>query len=225
MNGIEQRLLKLENSLRLYRVFFSTAIIALIAVIFMSSGKINDVPDVIKAKNFQVVDNNGNILLELSQAKGNGQLITYSPTGQKLVRLFTSEGGAGAINTFDGNGKLNFKITKTTDGGGYMALYNSDEKEIIEAGSIIGNAGYLQVNDHSGTKIAWITEVKDGGGSLSLHNKDLGLIFLEAQEAGGRVSIYNKGDVRIGYIGAQNDQSGRAVVFDKSGTISGSLPN
>ena len=89
MNGIEQRMLKLENSLRLYRLFFSTAIIVLIAAVFMSSGKKNDVPDVIKAKNFQVVDNSGNILLELSQAKGNGQLVTYSPAGQKLCRLFT----------------------------------------------------------------------------------------------------------------------------------------
>ena len=105
-----------------------------------------------------------------------------------------------------------------------MALYNSDEKEIVEAGSIIGDAGYIQVNDHAGTKIGWLTEVKNGGGSLSLHNKDLGMIFLEAQEVGGRVSIYNKSDVRIGYLGTQDDRSGKLAVFNSSGTISGNLP-
>ena len=224
MDRIEQRISKLEKSVRLYRAFFGSAVILLIAVVFMSSGTRNDVPDVIKAKDFQVVDDNGNVLLELNKAKGNGQLTTYSPSGVKLCRLFTSEGGAGAINTFDGNGKLNFKVTKITEGGGYIALYNSDEKEIVEAGSIVGNAGYLQVNDHNANKIAWITEVRDGGGSLSLFNQDLGTIFLEAQDVGGRVSIYNKNNVRIGYLGTQNSLDGNLSVYSNSDTRLGGVP-
>lgn len=224
MNQIELRLIRLEKSLKYYRFFFGTTIISLIAFILMSSGQKQVVPDLIKAKAFQVVDDEGNVLLLLNKEKGNGQVSTYSGTGQKLVRLFTSEGGAGAINTFDANGKLNFKVTKITEGGGYMALYNSEENEVMEAGSIIGNAGYLQINDHRGKKMAWITEVTNGGGSLSLYNKDLGSIFLEAQDAGGRVSIYNKGNTRIGYFGTQDNQDGNLSVYDSYAKRMGGVP-
>ena len=117
MNQIEQRISKLEKSLRMYRLFFGTSVILLIAVVLMSSGKKNDVPDLVKAKAFQVVDDNGKVLLLLNKEKGNGQMATYSSSGERLVRLFTSDGGAGAINTFDANGTLNFKVTRTTEGG------------------------------------------------------------------------------------------------------------
>ena len=224
MNQIEQRLARLEKSLRYYRLFFGTTVIALFAVILMSSGKKTDVPDLVKAKAFQVVDDDGNVLCLLNKEKGNGSLATYSSNGTKLIQLFTSTGGAGAINTFAGNGKLNFKVTQITDGGGYMALYNSDQKEVMEAGSIIGNAGYLQVNDHNGDKIAWVTEVKNGGGSLSLFNANLGTIFLEAQDVGGRVSIYNKGNTRIGYLGTQDSQDGNLSVYSSSNVRLGGVP-
>lgn len=225
MNTIEQRMARMEKKLRTYQLFFGSTLIALVAMVLISAGKKSDVPDLIKAKAFQVVDDNDNVLLVLNKEKGNGQLSTFSNSGQKLVRLFTSDGGAGAINTFDANGKLNFKVTKITEGGGYLALYNSEEKEIMEAGSIIGNAGYLQVNDHNGNKIAWITEVKYGGGSLSLFNANLGEIFLEAQDAGGRVSIYNKGNTRIGYIGTQDSQDGNLSIYNNSGTRLGGVPS
>ena len=105
-----------------------------------------------------------------------------------------------------------------------MALYNSEEKEIVEAGSIIGNAGYLQVNAHDGNKIAWITEVKNGGGSLSLFDGNLGTIFLEAQDVGGRVSIYNKGNTRIGYLGTQDNQDGNLSIYSSSNVRLGGVP-
>lgn len=224
MSQIEQRLKKLEKSLKYYRIFFGTSIIALFAVVLMSSGKKAAVPDLIKAKAFQVVDNDGNVLLLLNSEKENGQLVTYSGSGQKLTRLFTSEGGAGAINTFDKNGKLNFKVTKITEGGGYMALYNSEENEILEAGSIVGNAGYLQVNDHNAKKIAWITEVQNGGGSLSLYDNEKGMIFLEAQSVGGRISVYNGDNTRVGYLGTQNNKDGNLSIYNNSGTRLGGVP-
>ncbi len=224
MNQIEQRISRLERSLKAYRIFFGAAVITLFTFMLMSSGKKTEVPDLIKAKAFQVVDDDGNVLLLLNKEKDNGEVVTFSQSGQRLVRLFTSEGGAGAINTFDKTGKLNFKVTKITEGGGYMALYNSEEKEIMEAGSIIGNAGYLQINDHNAKKIAWITEVTNGGGSLSLYANDLGSIFLEAQSAGGRISVYNKGNTRIGYLGAQDNQDGNLSIYNNYGTRMGGVP-
>lgn len=225
MNPIEQRIAKLEKSLKMYRIFFSTSVIILIAVVLMSSGKKADIPDLVKAKAFQVVDDNGNVLLLLNKEKGNGQMATYSTAGQKLVRLFTSDGGAGAINTFDPNGNLNFKVTRTTEGGGYMALYNSSNMEIMEAGVTKSNAGYLQVNDNNAKKLVWLTRTAEGGGYMSLSNEGKESIVLSTPYVGGRISIYNRLDSRIGYFGTQDDNSCNLSVYNSSGTRIGGFPN
>jgi len=225
MNQIEQRISKLEKSLRMYRLFFGTSVILLIAVVLMSSGKKNDVPDLVKAKAFQVVDDNGKVLLLLNKEKGNGQMATYSSSGERLVRLFTSDGGAGAINTFDANGTLNFKVTRTTEGGGYMALYNSVEKEIMEVGVTRSNSGYFQVNDDQANKLVWLTRTSGGGGYMSLSNKGTETLVMSTPEVGSRLSIYNSYSTRIGYFGTQDDRSGNLSVYSSSGSRIGGVPN
>ena len=225
MNQIEQRINKLEKSIRSYRIFFGTSVIALIAFVLISSGKKADVPDIIKAKAFQVVDDYGNVLLLMNKEKGNGQVTTFSTNGQKLVRLFTSDGGAGAINTFDPSGKLNFKVTRTTEGGGYMALYNSEVNEVMEVGVTKSNAGYLQINDNNANKLVWLTRTASGGGYMSLSNNQRETIVLSTPDVGGRFSLYNKADTCIGYFGAQDDQDCNLSVYTRSGSRIGGFPN
>ncbi len=226
MNQIELRVLKLEKNLKAYRLIFASCAVLFFSFILMSSGKKNgDIPDVIKAKAFQVVDDNGNVLLLLNKEKGNGQVATYSTGGQKLVRLFTSEGGAGAINTFDNNGNLNFKVTKTTEGGGYMALYNSDVQEIFEVGATKTDAGYLQLNDKNAKKLVWLTRTANGGGYMSLSNNEIETVVMSTPEVGGRLSIYNNNDSRIGYFGTQDDKSCNLSVYNNSNKRIGGFPS
>jgi hypothetical protein len=224
MNPIELRVARLEKSLKAYRLFFGTAVIALIAFLLMSSGKRNDVPDLVKAKALEVVDDDGNVLMLLNKERGNGQLATYSTSGQKLVRLFTSDGGAGAINTFDANGKLNFKVTRTAEGGGYLALYNSAENEVMEVGVTKSDAGYLQVNDNNAKKLVWLTKTAEGGGYISTSKDGVESIVLSTPDAGGRISVYNRSNTRVGYLGVQDNEDGNLSVYNYSGTRMGGVP-
>jgi len=225
MNQIELRIEKLEKNLRTYRLLFGLAVVAVCSLLLMSSGRKNDVPDIVKAKAFQIVDDNGNVLVLINKERGNGQVATYSTKGQKLVRLFTSDGGAGAINTFDPNGKLNFKVTRTTEGGGYMALYNSSENEVMEVGVTKSDAGYLQINDNLGNKLGWLTKASGGGGYLSLSANNKEAAVLSTSSVGGRLSLYNGQEKRVGYFGSEDDESGYLSVYDKYGTRKANLPN
>lgn len=225
MNQIEQRIVRLEKSLRTYRLLFGFSIVAIFSVVLMSSGKKADVPDIVKAKAFQVVDDDGNVLVLINKERGNGQMATYSTKGQKLVRLFTSDGGAGAINTFDPSGRLNFKVTRTTEGGGYMALYNSAENEVMEVGVTKSDAGYLQINDNAGTKLGWLTKASGGGGYLSLSANGKEALVLSSSSIGGRLSIYNGLEKRVGYMGSEDDENGYLSVSDKYGSRKGSIPS
>ena len=217
---------RLEKQVRTYRLVTFFLVIGISAALFMGFKDKDAPPDVLKARAFQVVNNNSDVLAELSTEKGNGLITTYTPSGKKLFQAFTSDGGGGGINTFDNDGEVNFKVTRTTDGGGYLALFNADRKEIFEAGTTKANSGYFRVNDKYGEKLAWLTFTEGGGGYFGLmgrNNKEM--IKLSTPDAGGRVGIYNGNANRIIFLGAQDNKDGNITVYDSQGSKSGSVPN
>ena len=228
MNQLETRVIKLEKNLRIYRIFTLLVMMGGMALLLMSHNDkktANTPPDVIKAKSFEVVDDFGNVLIELNKEKNNGQISTYNPQGKRLVALFTSDGGAGAINTFDNDGHVNFKVTRTSEGGGYMALFNGAEKEVAEWGVTTNESGYFRLNDKNANKIAWMTFTQGGGGYLSLLNGSTESIRMSTPDAGGRIGIYNGSNNRIIFAGAQDNMDGNITMYNSTGTRSGGLPN
>ncbi|MBS1655272.1 MAG: hypothetical protein JSU05_10540 [Bacteroidetes bacterium] len=222
--NLEQRIALLEKNIRFYQIVFGVLIILAGALASMSFRSKSPVPDVIQAKAFQVVDDAGNVLVEINKEDGNGQLSTYTPTGTRLVSLFTSDAGCGAINTFNYDGKTIFKVTNTSGGGGYMALFNNDKKEIAEFGVTDIGSGYFRINDNIGNKQAWITYTKGGGGYFSLSNNGNETIRLSTADVGGRIGIYNDYNTRIAYMGTQENRDGQITTFNSSGSWTGGLP-
>jgi hypothetical protein len=226
MHPLEERLLKLEKNIKMYRFLFATVICGALAFVLMSNDQKAVVPAKIQAKAIEVVDDYGNVLVSLGKEDENGAITTYTKSGKKLTSFFTSDGGGGGINTFDADGQVNFKVTRTTDGGGYLALFNGDRKEIFEAGSTTANSGYFRVNDRYGEKLAWLTFTEGGGGYFSLmgkNNKEL--IKLSTPDAGGRIGVYNGNEKRIGFFGTQDNKDGNLTIYGSDGARTGSVPN
>ncbi|HMI78122.1 MAG TPA: hypothetical protein VK484_04980, partial [Ferruginibacter sp.] len=135
------------------------------------------------------------------------------------------EGGGGAINTFDTDGDVMFKVTRTTEGGGYLALYNGRQQEVAELGVTTGETGYFNLNDRNGDKIAWMTFTENGGGYFSLWNNSTETIRLSTPSAGGRIGVYNKTNTRVGYMGTQESQDGNITIWNSNGSRTGGVPN
>jgi hypothetical protein len=223
-NSLEQRVAWLEKNLRFYRIGFAALLIAVAGFAMMSFNNRKTAPDVIEAKAFHVVDDNGNVLVELNKEDGNGQISTFTSAGKRLISLFTTDGGSGGINTFGKNGDVLFKVTNTSEGGGYMALFNSASQEVAELGVTNTESGYFKLNDRSGKKQVWMTYTQDGGGYISLSNDNQEMIRLSTPSAGGRLGIYNGSNTRIAYIGAQDTKDGNITVWNSAGTRTGGLP-
>ena len=85
MNTIEMRLQKLEVTNRRYKTIVIVMLGAVLVTTFMAFRSPIAVPDVLQAKKFEVVDDNGNVLVRVSQDAGNGLLKTYNKDGKKLV--------------------------------------------------------------------------------------------------------------------------------------------
>lgn len=224
-NSLEQRIAQLEKNNRFYRLCVAGSLLAVAGLVFMSFNNKKTAPDVIEAKAFHVVDDRGKVIVEINKEDGNGQLTTFTPAGKKLVSLFTSDGGGGGINTFDKNGEVIFKVTRTTEGGGYLALFNGGLQEIAELGVTDAESGYFRLNDRNGKKQVWMTYTKDGGGYLSLSREDQEMFRFSTPAVGGRMGIYNNSNTRIAYIGTQDTKDGNITIWNSSGTRTGGVPN
>ncbi len=226
MHPLELRILQLEKQTRFYRIAFMILFLVLAAGLFMSFNNKQSVPDLLQAKKIHVVDDKGNVVVELksSDITGNGEINTMTPEKSRLVSIFTSNGGAGAINTFDEFSLPIFKLTQTAGGGGYMALLNEESSEIVEFGSTDEASGYMRINDKMGKRQAWLTYTRGGGGYFSLFNNDAETIRFSTAPSGGRIGIYNNKNVRIGFFGAQDNQDGNLSVFAREGGRVGGVP-
>lgn len=226
MYTLEKRIEQLEKQNRFYRICFISVSILICAAMFMSFNKKEQVQDTIKARNIQVVDTKGNVVVELTTSTytNNGEINTYTPAKKRLVSLFTSEGGAGAINTFDKDQSPVFKLTQTSGGGGYMSLFNKDVQEIVEFGATDNDGGYMRINDADGNKRAWITYTQNGGGYFSLSNGSTETFRVSTPDAGARMGLYNKNSKRVVYIGAEDSQNGNLTIYNSTGTKTGSIP-
>lgn len=223
-HSLEQRIVKMEKDLRFYRFTIAGLLVVAFGFIIMSFGPKKTAPEVIEAKAFHVVDDNGRVLVEINKEDGNGQLSTFSPEGIRLASIFTTSGGAGGLNTFGKDGKLLFKVTNTIDGGGYMALFNGQTVEAAELGVTDAQSGYLKINDRNAKKMAWITYTQDGGGYFSLAKDGLEMLRLSTPGAGGRIGVYNGDNIRIGYLGSQDNKDGNVTIWNAAGTRTGGLP-
>lgn len=226
MNTLEQRILQLEKQTRLYRLIFMGLVLIIGAGVFMSFNQKQAPQEVLQAKLIQVVDDKGNVVVELksSDYTGNGEINTYTPDKSRLFSVFTSSGGSGAINTFDEYGLPVFKLTQTTGGGGYLALLNSDSKEIVEFGATDQDGGYMRINDKYANKRAWITYTQGGGGYFSLSNGSMETIRFSTAASGGRIGVYNNTNTRISFMGAQDNGDGNLSIYNRSGSRFGGIP-
>ncbi len=226
MQPLELRILQLEKQTRFYRFAFMILLLLAAAGLFMSFNNRQPAPDLLQAKKIQVVDDKGNVVVELksSDFTGNGEINTMTPQKTRLVSLFTTEGGGGAINTFDEFNMPIFKLTQTAGGGGYMALMNEESSEIVEFGATDQSSGYMRINDRLGNRQAWITYTRGGGGYFSLFNNESETIRFSTAPTGGRLGMYNNKNVRIAFLGAQDNQDGNLTIFGREGGRSGGVP-
>ena len=151
-SDFEKRITSLENSLRFYKLAFSTLFITgLVVAISSFTNKDNqDVPDKIKAKAFEVVDNNGKVLVNLSSYNGNGSISTLDKEGDYLVDLVSNSSGYGNINLYDGKGKATVQLYNVKGGGGAIAVKNAYGTDALLLSLMTDGAGHISLNSSSG---------------------------------------------------------------------------
>lgn len=170
MSNLEQRLEKLEKKLRIYQFAFIAIILVSGFFIVSAFNKKAPVPDLIQAKEFQVVDDQGNTFVSLKKDYDAGTILVYNSSGIPLIDMY-STAGTGAVLTKTQNGKYACYMGAYNTGAGQIKVYNIDEKAADEIGSTTNNYGYVGVNNTNQDNILSITTTSNGDGIVSVYNR------------------------------------------------------
>ena len=133
---IEQRIAHLERSNRHLRIGLVILTIAITTVLIVGQAKPEKVPDVIQAKQFQVVNDKGQKLVRLGAPRGEGGITTYNDKGQALVTLSVMPNGDGAITTLNGKGQNLVALAATADGKGLVNTFNGKGQRLVMLGGL-----------------------------------------------------------------------------------------
>ncbi|MCH8314131.1 MAG: hypothetical protein IID17_14215, partial [Nitrospinae bacterium] len=106
MDGIESRLAKIETQLRFQRRIIAFLIILLVAGI--SYGATAPIPEVIQARRFEVVNQEGRKVVVIQSWKHGGKIDTYPGKGNfyPSITLAHTDSGHGLLLLKSKNGKL-----------------------------------------------------------------------------------------------------------------------
>jgi len=242
MQTIEMRLQKLEATNRRYKTILFL-LIASFATIIMAFRNPKIVPDVIQAKRFEVVDDNGNVLINLSQDAGKGIIKTYNRDGKKLVNITYTVNNEGYMGIEDGKGQEMMRFSSSNEGGGgYISIFNPAGKRTLtlnndkSGGNIYlcnseGNSraimqcnssagGFLGIYNSSGYTAVKLSQTTSGNGDFYINNY-LGndRVRISVSSSGGNFQIMNNSKTKIVELGGTNGENGTINTYNTSGTF------
>lgn len=128
---METRVARLERELRRSRWITVLLLIALAALLGYGAGE--SIPEVLRAKRFEMVDDAGRPLLALRPTSSGGAIGVFSRSGNLAAVLTADETGGGLLNIASaggGNGVL--VLGSNAEGtGGALTIFNGAEKEVV----------------------------------------------------------------------------------------------
>lgn len=167
---IEQRLEKLERTVRRYQLAFGILGLALLATTAVACsqqalGAQNNaaIPEVIRARKFEVVGQNGRRLVILHRLKNPttgaeyGLIMGFNSTGVPIWDASADDNGGGTISVTDGTLRetkspppaVTIQVTQKT--GGRITIKNGLDRDVAIIGSDKANSGLVTVLDVNGT--------------------------------------------------------------------------
>ncbi|MDA7668808.1 hypothetical protein N8596_00905 [bacterium] len=188
MSTTEDRIENLQSQVRRQRRWNIALGVVVVVGGLMAATGVRSVPDVIQAKSFEVVNDEGKavVLLESVLFKGEhyGQVATQNGKGQALVRLGANADGCGLVGTQNGKGQELVKLAVTTDGQGVIETKNGKGLVLVHIG-VTADGGSIATTNGKDRILVQLGANTDGNGSVVTQNGKGGtLVVLSANTDG-----------------------------------------
>ena len=192
----EERINGLENQVRtLKRIVYGFGCL-LVTGIVVGATTLQTVPEVIQAKRFQVVNDEGNVIVEMNSVLHEGEhygfVTTRNGKGQRLVALGATFEGNGVVTTENGKGQDLVRLGATTEGEGMVTTENGKGQTLVELGVTTGGEGMVSTENGKGQSLVRLGATTGGQGMVKTENgKGQTLVELGATKNGGSVTTEN----------------------------------
>ena len=131
----EDRIYILETQVRSLKRIVCLVCCLLVAGVAISATQSQGVPDVIQAKSFEVLNDDGTAIVQLgASTAGVGMITTKNNRGQEIVRLGVTASGKGIVKTMNGNGEVLVQLGVSTNGQGIIRAMNGDGQTLVLVG-------------------------------------------------------------------------------------------
>ena len=240
------RIESLETQVRtLKRMLFGVFGVVIVGGL-LAATTLQSVPDVIQAKKFEVMNDEGVAVAVLLAGADGGLLglrdkdgkqsgfFTASPAGgrlfvsnqnEKLVAGLWAgpEGGILGMNSSDGDGRRIALLA--TEEGGMLEVFNKEDKPIA---AIIPRAkgGVLNILNNDGQPVAILGQGATGGELNILNDEGKTVVLIYPDVSGcGLMSICDRNEQMVAYIYGGLRSGGMINTFDKNGVITSTTPS
>jgi hypothetical protein len=167
MSTNEDRIGSLENQVRHQRRWNIALGAAVMVGGLMAATSVRTVPDVIQAKKFEVVNDEGTTVVTLRSSKGAGVITNLDQMGRRTFIVSNTEGkdgmSQGQARTLGSNGKSLVRIGSTDNGEGVLSTHGGEGRQVVRIGVLKGS-GIITISDRDGDALASIAEGLEGGG-------------------------------------------------------------
>jgi len=189
------RIASLETQVRTLKRMLFGVFGLVVAGAVLGATSLQTVPDVIQAKQFEVVNDQGKILVGLGNFPGggvdNGMIVTRNSVGGELFKVTPGPYG-NRIRNMDAKGNTLVEIAASTEGGGFVMTNDSKGKKLVSIGGTKGaSAGTITTyNGKDRTLVAIGT--RDGNGVVVTQDGfGKNLVVLDAVDGTGVVATMN----------------------------------
>ena len=148
MSDIEARVARLERANRRYRGMLVALLVAAGAI--ATTAYDNSIPDVVRARRFEVIDTSGAILFEASSDADGGRAVVRRRGGGGGM-LFTNNAG-GALGLLSPDGKVPVRAGISPKGG-LLVLTNEQDAFVLVAAADDSSGGAMILYDKNGREL------------------------------------------------------------------------
>jgi hypothetical protein len=217
MTTIELRLAAVERQLRFHRPVIAGLLVALVALV--GYGAMEGVPDVIRAREFSVVNQQGiDVLVARADSDGAGVFTVSTKEGRTAFGVAVGLGGGGGLAVFNRDGRWIWQVGSDSGGSGTLSLAGANGRPMFHVLAPTRGGGALSLYNNDGSAILQSFPNSNGGGSLGIDDsRGINGLHLGAAEDGGYLRISNRTGETV--VSANADEYGMGYVgaFDREG--------
>ena len=164
-----------------------------------------EAPDVIRAKNFEVLNDEGRLAARLGANLHGGGIAIFNVKGMPLVNIGLTAGGYGAVTTFNGEGRELVQLGAMEGGYGAVTTFSSEGKELVTLAATVDGDSSISAYNAEGKRIARLGAREGGDGSISTFNSEgKELVALVLEDGRGVVMVYDPtGSAQPGALATQ----------------------